>query len=181
MALGSAGAYRPERSPIAFGEEALVEGMLRRCGLERIQEIMERGIRHHDRPGLGRGEDRVWTCDLSEEYVRLNSKYTYVAHITHAARLGGTANRSRLARRRENRRSVAALDDEGAARGRSALRPSDQVLNPKMQKYSSASATAFTSSIFRNTQKFRRWACFLVRWSRAPPARRDRSVRLRTS
>jgi glutamate N-acetyltransferase/amino-acid N-acetyltransferase len=26
--------------------------------------------------GLGRGEDHVWTCDLSEEYVRLNSKYT---------------------------------------------------------------------------------------------------------
>jgi glutamate N-acetyltransferase/amino-acid N-acetyltransferase len=34
------------------------------------------GIRRHDRSGLGRGEDRVWTCDLSEEYVRLNSKYT---------------------------------------------------------------------------------------------------------
>ena len=26
--------------------------------------------------GLGRGEDRVWTCDLSEEYVRINAKYT---------------------------------------------------------------------------------------------------------
>ena len=26
--------------------------------------------------GLGRGEDRMWTNDLSEEYVRLNSKYT---------------------------------------------------------------------------------------------------------
>ena len=26
--------------------------------------------------GLGRGEDRVWTCDLSEEYVRLNAEYT---------------------------------------------------------------------------------------------------------
>ena len=26
--------------------------------------------------GLGRGEERVWTCDLSEEYVRINAKYT---------------------------------------------------------------------------------------------------------
>ena len=26
--------------------------------------------------GLGRGQDRVWTSDLSEEYVRLNGKYT---------------------------------------------------------------------------------------------------------
>jgi glutamate N-acetyltransferase/amino-acid N-acetyltransferase len=45
--------------------------------LERIQEIMER--KEYDIMidlGLGRGEDRVWTCDLSEEYVRLNSKYT---------------------------------------------------------------------------------------------------------
>jgi glutamate N-acetyltransferase/amino-acid N-acetyltransferase len=26
--------------------------------------------------GLGRGQERVWTCDLSEEYVRINGKYT---------------------------------------------------------------------------------------------------------
>jgi len=26
--------------------------------------------------GLGRGEDYVWTSDLSEEYVRMNAKYT---------------------------------------------------------------------------------------------------------
>jgi len=26
--------------------------------------------------GLGGGEDQVWTCDLSEEYVRINAKYT---------------------------------------------------------------------------------------------------------
>jgi len=26
--------------------------------------------------GLGRGADSVWTSDLTEEYVRLNSKYT---------------------------------------------------------------------------------------------------------
>ena len=45
--------------------------------LERIREIM--GLSEYQITidlGLGRGEDRVWTCDLSEEYVRLNSKYT---------------------------------------------------------------------------------------------------------
>jgi len=26
--------------------------------------------------GLGSGRDHVWTCDLTEEYVRINSKYT---------------------------------------------------------------------------------------------------------
>jgi glutamate N-acetyltransferase / amino-acid N-acetyltransferase len=26
--------------------------------------------------GLGRGHETVWTSDLSEEYVRINGKYT---------------------------------------------------------------------------------------------------------
>ena len=26
--------------------------------------------------GLGSGADRVWTSDLTEEYVRINAKYT---------------------------------------------------------------------------------------------------------
>ncbi len=45
--------------------------------IERIREIM--GLSEYEISidlGLGRGEDRVWTCDLSEEYVRLNAKYT---------------------------------------------------------------------------------------------------------
>ena len=28
------------------------------------------------RMGLGRGEARAWGCDLTEEYVRINSAYT---------------------------------------------------------------------------------------------------------
>ncbi len=45
--------------------------------LDQIREVMAR----HEYTitidlGLGRGEDHVWTCDLTEEYVRLNSKYT---------------------------------------------------------------------------------------------------------
>ena len=80
MALGkSAARVEQQRVAIAFDDELLVEqGMLREgARIGRIREIM-------GRPeyaitvdlGLGRGEDRVWTCDLSEEYVRINSKYT---------------------------------------------------------------------------------------------------------
>ena len=64
---------------IAFDDEPLVERGTQKEGvrLGRIQEIM--GLSEYQITidlGLGRGEDRVWTCDLSEEYVRLNSKYT---------------------------------------------------------------------------------------------------------
>jgi glutamate N-acetyltransferase / amino-acid N-acetyltransferase len=80
MALGKCAArIDQEKVSIAFGDERLVErGMLKEgVRLERIQEIMEH--KEYDITidlGLGRGEDRMWTCDLSEEYVRLNSKYT---------------------------------------------------------------------------------------------------------
>jgi glutamate N-acetyltransferase/amino-acid N-acetyltransferase len=80
MALGkSAARVEQEKVSIAFGDERLVErGMLKEgVRLERVREIM--GQAEYDITidlGLGRGEDRVWTCDLSEEYVRLNAKYT---------------------------------------------------------------------------------------------------------
>ena len=80
MALGkSAARVDQDKVAIAFGDERLVErGVLREgVRLERIREIM--GGQEYEITidlGLGRGEDRVWTCDLSEEYVRLNGKYT---------------------------------------------------------------------------------------------------------
>jgi glutamate N-acetyltransferase/amino-acid N-acetyltransferase len=85
MALGKAAArVEQDKVAIAFGEdghpgEPLVEhGMLREgVRLDRVREIM--GRQAFDIVidlGLGRGEDRVWTCDLSEEYVRINGKYT---------------------------------------------------------------------------------------------------------
>jgi len=80
MALGkSAARIDQDKVGIAVGEEALVErGVLREgVRLERIREIM--GGSEYELTidlGLGRGEDRVWTSDLSEEYVRLNGKYT---------------------------------------------------------------------------------------------------------
>ena len=80
MALGKSPArIDPAKVAISFGDERLVERGMQKEGvrLERIREIMasseyEIGIDL----GLGRGEDRMWTCDLTEEYVRLNSKYT---------------------------------------------------------------------------------------------------------
>jgi glutamate N-acetyltransferase/amino-acid N-acetyltransferase len=80
MALGkSAARVEQEKVSIAFSDEKVVErGMFREgVRLERVREIM--GGQTYDIAidlGLGRGEDRVWTCDLSEEYVRINGKYT---------------------------------------------------------------------------------------------------------
>jgi glutamate N-acetyltransferase/amino-acid N-acetyltransferase len=80
MALGKSPArIDQDKVAIAFGDEGLVErGVLREgVRLERIREIM--GGQEYEVTidlGLGRGEDRVWTCDLSEEYVRINGKYT---------------------------------------------------------------------------------------------------------
>ena len=70
------GILREERSVAA---SILVEkGMLRPgARLDRIHEVM--GGPSYTIAidlGLGRGEDRVWTSDLSEEYVRINAKYT---------------------------------------------------------------------------------------------------------
>jgi glutamate N-acetyltransferase / amino-acid N-acetyltransferase len=75
----SAARVDQSRVSIAFGDETIVERGIRREGtrLEKIREIMsgpEYGITID--LGLGAGEDRVLTSDLSEEYVRINAKYT---------------------------------------------------------------------------------------------------------
>jgi len=80
MALGKSPArVVGERVSIAIGDEALVERGVQKPGarLDRIREVM--GRREYAITidlGLGRGEDYVWTSDLSEEYVRINAKYT---------------------------------------------------------------------------------------------------------
>jgi glutamate N-acetyltransferase/amino-acid N-acetyltransferase len=80
MALGkSAARVEQEKVAILFQDERVVErGMLREgVRLERVREIM--GGQEYAITidlGLGRGEEHVWTCDLSEEYVRINGKYT---------------------------------------------------------------------------------------------------------
>jgi glutamate N-acetyltransferase / amino-acid N-acetyltransferase len=80
MALGkSAARVEQEKVSIAFNDEKVVErGMLREgVRLDRVREIMG-GAEYEVLVdlGLGRSEERVWTCDLSEEYVRINGKYT---------------------------------------------------------------------------------------------------------
>ena len=66
----------PTGPPLHFEEEGVVMGVAT-LRLERIREIMGRSEYTITVDlGLGRAEETVWTCDLSEEYVRLNSKYT---------------------------------------------------------------------------------------------------------
>ncbi len=80
MALGKSPArVAPDRIAIAIGDEVLAERGMLRAGarLDRVREIM--GAREYTVVidlGLGRGEERVWTSDLSEEYVRINARYT---------------------------------------------------------------------------------------------------------
>ena len=80
MALGKSPArVVGERVAIAIGDEAVVERGVQKAGarLDRVREVM--GRREYAITidlGLGRGEDYVWTSDLSEEYVRMNAKYT---------------------------------------------------------------------------------------------------------
>lgn len=80
MALGKSPAkLDPDRVGVLFEDEALVERGILKPGarLDRIRETMGRSEYTITIDlGLGRGEDRVWTCDLSEEYVRINAKYT---------------------------------------------------------------------------------------------------------
>jgi len=80
MALGkSAAKVDQDRVAILVDDEPLVErGTLKEgARVDRVREIMaaaEYGVTID--LGLGRGEERVVTCDLSEEYVRINAKYT---------------------------------------------------------------------------------------------------------
>jgi glutamate N-acetyltransferase/amino-acid N-acetyltransferase len=80
MALGkSAARVVQDRVAIAIGGEPVVQHGTGVPGMrvDRIREIM--GGAEYTIVidlGQGRGEDRVWTSDLTEEYVRLNSKYT---------------------------------------------------------------------------------------------------------
>jgi glutamate N-acetyltransferase/amino-acid N-acetyltransferase len=80
MALGKSPArVITDRVSIRFGEELLVEkGMLKPgARVDRIRALMagpEYAIAVD--LGLGSGRETVWTSDLSEEYVRINGKYT---------------------------------------------------------------------------------------------------------
>ena len=80
MALGKSSArIAADRVGIVIGDEPLVDRGAPRSDarLERIRDVMrQREYAVVIDLGLGRGEDHVWTSDLSEEYVRINAKYT---------------------------------------------------------------------------------------------------------
>lgn len=80
MAIGKAPAkLDPHRIGVAFGDEVVVErgGLKDGARLDRVRELMtQREYTMTIDLGLGTAEHRVWTCDLSEEYVRINAKYT---------------------------------------------------------------------------------------------------------
>ncbi|MBI3625312.1 MAG: bifunctional glutamate N-acetyltransferase/amino-acid acetyltransferase ArgJ, partial [Candidatus Rokubacteria bacterium] len=80
MAVGKSPALvRADWVGIWFDDEPVVAGGQLHQGakLERVREIMARPeFTIQIDLGLGRGEAHVWTCDLSEEYVRVNAKYT---------------------------------------------------------------------------------------------------------
>jgi len=80
MAIGkSAARVEADRVAVSFEDEAVVEQGMLRAGarLDRVRETMTRPAYTMTIDlGLGRGEARVFTCDLSEEYVRINAKYT---------------------------------------------------------------------------------------------------------
>jgi glutamate N-acetyltransferase/amino-acid N-acetyltransferase len=80
MALGKSPARAAQdKVSIRFGDEVLVEKGALKAGarVDKIRALMAGaeyaiGIDL----GLGRGRETVWTSDLSEEYVRINGKYT---------------------------------------------------------------------------------------------------------
>jgi glutamate N-acetyltransferase/amino-acid N-acetyltransferase len=80
MALGKSPArVEADRVTLRIGDELLVERGVLRPGarLDRVHQVMG-GAEYVIAIdlGLGTGQDHVWTCDLTEEYVRINSKYT---------------------------------------------------------------------------------------------------------
>jgi len=80
MALGKSSArVVQDKVSIRFGDEVLVEKGMLRAGarVDRIRALMgEATYAIGIDLGLGGGRETVWTSDLSEEYVRINGKYT---------------------------------------------------------------------------------------------------------
>jgi glutamate N-acetyltransferase/amino-acid N-acetyltransferase len=79
-ALGSSSAaIQPERVNIWFAEEPVAQGGQLKPGVrwEKVREVMARKeYAIVIDLGLGPAQDHYWTSDLSEEYVRINTKYT---------------------------------------------------------------------------------------------------------
>lgn len=78
-ALGRSGAeMAEEKTDVLFGD---LEVVRRGLGVPGVWDaaaaaLEEKEITVKIRLGIGSGSARVWTCDLSEEYVRINGSYT---------------------------------------------------------------------------------------------------------
>ena len=67
-----------EKTDVLFGDLEVVRGGLGVPGVwdAAAAALAEKEITVKIRRGIGSGSARVWTCDLSEEYVRINGSYT---------------------------------------------------------------------------------------------------------
>jgi len=79
MAVGKSGA-RVDQSLLSVSIGGV---MIARAG-ERIESFVESDVEQHLKGtdiqiavdlGLGRGRARIWTCDLTHEYIRINAEY----------------------------------------------------------------------------------------------------------
>jgi glutamate N-acetyltransferase / amino-acid N-acetyltransferase len=78
-ALGRSGVeMREETTDVSFGELEIVRGGLGVTGVwdAAAAALEEKEIFVRIRLGVGNGAAKVWTSDLSEEYVRINGSYT---------------------------------------------------------------------------------------------------------
>ncbi|MBI1992443.1 MAG: bifunctional glutamate N-acetyltransferase/amino-acid acetyltransferase ArgJ [Candidatus Omnitrophica bacterium] len=78
-AVGASGArFDPRRLDVLIGAERIISrGAARRLGTAAMRKLLaapdvQIGIHLH----AGRGEGRMMTCDLTEEYVRINARYS---------------------------------------------------------------------------------------------------------
>jgi glutamate N-acetyltransferase/amino-acid N-acetyltransferase len=67
-----------ETTDVSFGDLAIVRGGL---GVPDVWDAAAAALEEKDisvriRLGIGAGAAKVWTSDLSEEYVRINGSYT---------------------------------------------------------------------------------------------------------
>ncbi len=79
MAVGKAGEPADrDRLKIAFGDQVVAEKGVRRDGYNEAaatKAVSGRAVEIAVDLGIGKGRARVWTCDLTEGYIRINGSY----------------------------------------------------------------------------------------------------------
>jgi glutamate N-acetyltransferase/amino-acid N-acetyltransferase len=79
MAVGKSGeAADRDRLSIAFGNQVVAENGARAAGYDEKRAtaaVARREVTISVDVGVGKGKARVWTCDLSEGYIRINGSY----------------------------------------------------------------------------------------------------------